>query len=135
MRRVFFVLSLTGMSLKFSYSGWAQFISRTLGGFETMGLLHRMGAITLFVIFFLHIWDVLRQKRTKKRTWLQMLSGPDTMMFTLTDLKQVVQSIRWFFGIGPRPTYGRYTYCPAYGLLSCPRYSWWPAFTCSSCRC
>ena len=26
------------------------------------------------------------------------------------DLKEVVQSIKWFFGIGPQPHYGRYTY-------------------------
>ena len=26
------------------------------------------------------------------------------------DIKEVIQSIRWFFGMGPRPRYGRYTY-------------------------
>jgi len=31
-------------------------------------------------------------------------------MFNLTDLKQIGQSMRWFFGLGPRPHYGRYTY-------------------------
>ena len=41
----FFVLALTGMSLKFSYTGWAQVVSRALGGFESMGVLHRLGGI------------------------------------------------------------------------------------------
>jgi len=106
----FFVLALTGMSLKFSYMGWARFVTNFLGGFHTMGVLHRIGGIALFVIFGLHFWDVWRKKRAKKKSWLGMLSGSDTMMFTLTDLKQAGQSIRWFFGLGERPKYGRYTY-------------------------
>ena len=43
----FFILSLTGMALKFSYTGWAQNVSFVLGGFENMGFLHRLGAVTL----------------------------------------------------------------------------------------
>jgi cytochrome b subunit of formate dehydrogenase len=106
----FFTLALTGMALKFSYMGWAQVLSRLLGGFESMGLLHRMGAITLFVVFVLHLWDVRRRKRRDGLSWREVLSGPNTILFNLDDLKQVVQSVRWFFGLGPRPRYGRYTY-------------------------
>ncbi|NIP14020.1 MAG: cytochrome C, partial [Pseudomonadales bacterium] len=32
------------------------------------------------------------------------------MIFNKTDLKEFVASIKWFFGLGPRPHYGRYTY-------------------------
>jgi len=106
----FFTLALTGMSLKFSYTGWAQLVSRVLGGFESMGTLHRIGGLTLFTVFAIHLWDVFRQKRRGGKSWFQMLSGSDTIMFGFRDVKQIVQSVRWFFGIGPRPTYGRYTY-------------------------
>jgi cytochrome b subunit of formate dehydrogenase len=32
------------------------------------------------------------------------------MMFNLTDLKEVVSSMKWFFNKAPRPDYGRWTY-------------------------
>jgi predicted CXXCH cytochrome family protein len=106
----FFALALTGMALKFSYMSWAQGISWFLGGFESMGLLHRIGAVTLIVVFVVHLWDVRRRKLSSGRSWKEMLTGADSMLFNLRDLRQVGQSIRWFFGKGPRPNYGRYTY-------------------------
>jgi len=106
----FFILALTGMTLKFSYMAWAQFLSLILGGFETMGILHRLGGLTLFIVFGLHIGDVIRRKRRNRQTWWQVLIGPYSILFNWTDVKQAGQSIRWFFGIGPRPKYGRYTY-------------------------
>ena len=106
----FFLLSLTGMALKFSYAGWAQTISKLLGGFESMGGLHRVGAVVLFLVFFSHIFEILWRKRRCGQTWGRLFTGPNTMMFTLKDIREIVQSIRWFFGLGERPKYGRYTY-------------------------
>ena len=54
--------------------------------------------------------DVNKRKLAAGRTWKQMLTGPDTIMFNRTDLREFFQSIRWFIGRGPRPRYGRYTY-------------------------
>ena len=106
----FFTLALTGMALKFSYMGWAQGVAFLLGGFGTMGVLHRFGAVILFGIFVAHIWDVVRKKKQAGQTWLEVITGPDTILFAKRDIKDVIQSIRWFFGIGERPSYGRYTY-------------------------
>ena len=106
----FFTLALTGMILKFSYMGWAQGIAWALGGFETTGALHRFGAVVLFGVFFVHLWDVFKRKRQDGKTLLQVITGPDSIVFNKRDVKEVVQSIRWFFGLGPRPRYGRYTY-------------------------
>jgi len=106
----FFTLSLTGMSIKFSYMAWAQFISQALGGFHTMGLLHRMGAVTLFVVFFIHLWDLARKKRESGETWMQQIKGSSSLFFKRLDFQQFGQSVRWFFGLGPRPRYHRYTY-------------------------
>ncbi len=106
----FFTLALTGMILKFSYMGWAQGIAWALGGFQTTGALHRFGAVILFGTFFVHLWDVWRRKRRDGKTLLQVITGPDSIVFNKRDLTEAVQSIRWFFGLGPRPRYGRYTY-------------------------
>jgi cytochrome b subunit of formate dehydrogenase len=106
----FFTLALTGMALKFSYMEWAQVLSRLLGGFHTMGVLHRLGAVALIVVAAIHLWDVRRQKRASGLSWRRFLTQRDTMLPNLHDLREVLQSIRWFLGRGPRPPYGRFTY-------------------------
>jgi cytochrome b subunit of formate dehydrogenase len=106
----FFTLALTGMALKFSYMGWAQGLAWVLGGFGVTGTLHRIGAIMLVVVFFVHILDVRRRKRLEGKTWKEVITGADSILFTPRDLTEIVQSIKWFFGLGARPRYGRYTY-------------------------
>jgi cytochrome b subunit of formate dehydrogenase len=106
----FFTLALTGMALKFSYMTWAQAVSRFLGGFDSMGFQHRFGAVMLLIVAIVHLWDVTRRKRAMRQTWLQVITGPDSIIFNRRDLREFVQSIKWFFGLGPRPDYGRYTY-------------------------
>jgi cytochrome b subunit of formate dehydrogenase len=106
----FFTLALTGMALKFSYMSWAQVTSRILGGFESMGFLHRIAAVVLMGVFVAHLRDVFRQKKASGQTWLQIITGPDSIIFNGRDLREFIQSIKWFFGKGGRPNYGRYTY-------------------------
>ncbi len=106
----FFTLALTGMTLKFSYMTWAQGLSVVLGGFKTMGILHRIAALTLFTVFFVHLWDVRRRRKRSGKTWWGMITGPESILFNMRDLREVAGSIKWFFGMGPRPKYGRYTY-------------------------
>jgi predicted CXXCH cytochrome family protein len=106
----FFILALTGMTLKFSYMGWAQTLSKALGGFGAAGVLHRLGAVALFIVFCIHLWDVLRKKREAGASWFKFLTGPNSILFHPRDLREFWQSIRWFLGRGPRPHYGRFTY-------------------------
>ena len=106
----FFTLALTGMAIKFSYAGWAQAIARALGGQPTMAVLHRLGAITLIIVFVAHVLSVRRHKLETGRSWKQVLTGPDTILFHPRDLRDIIGSIRWFFGLGPRPPYARYSY-------------------------
>ncbi len=106
----FFMLALTGMALKFSYMPWAQAVSDFLGGFESMGFQHRVGALGLLVVVILHIYDVVHYKRRTKQTLWQIVTGPDSIIFNRRDLTEFIQSIKWFFGFGERPNYGRYTY-------------------------
>ncbi|MHC4816216.1 MAG: cytochrome b/b6 domain-containing protein, partial [Planctomycetota bacterium] len=106
----FFTLALTGMILKFSYMSWAQGLAWLLGGFATTGALHRLGAVVLFATFVVHLWDVRHRKQRDGKSWLEVITGPDSILFNRRDLTEVVQSIRWFFGLGKRPRYGRYTY-------------------------
>jgi cytochrome b subunit of formate dehydrogenase len=106
----FITLALTGMSLKFSYTGWAVRLSHLLGGFQTAGFIHRSAAFLMFTAFAVHLGDLVRLKRTQYHSWKKMLLGPDTMLFTLRDLREFVATLKWFVGAGPRPRYGRWTY-------------------------
>lgn len=106
----FFALALTGMALKFSYMSWALVISNLLGGFESMATLHRIGAVTLLILFTFHIGHVFVLKSRSGLSWWKFIFGPNSMMFNLGDVKQAWQSVKWFLGRGPRPHYGRFTY-------------------------
>ena len=81
----FITLSLTGMSLKFSYTGWARFLSRLFGGFESAGYLHRFAASVMIIVFITHIVDLVRVKRKEFGSWFKMLSGKHSMLFNKKD--------------------------------------------------
>jgi cytochrome b subunit of formate dehydrogenase len=106
----FLSLALTGMTLKFSYTSWAAFLSRLFGGYESAGYIHRFAAVVMFGIFFAHIVDLARLRRREGRTWRSLIFGPDSIVFNRGDLRDFLDSMKWFFGKGPRPRYGRWTY-------------------------
>jgi cytochrome b subunit of formate dehydrogenase len=106
----FMSLALTGLTLKFSYTGWARVMARLFGGFESAGYVHRVGALLMMGTFATHLVDLVRRKNREYGSWRKLLFGPDTMLFTKRDLREFVESVRWFLGKGPRPQYGRWTY-------------------------
>jgi len=106
----FISLATTGMTLKFSYTRWAAIVSRFFGGFQTAGYIHRTAAVLMFGVFTTHIYSLIQLKKQEKKTWLQLIFGPDSMMLNRTDLDQFIATMKWFLGMGPRPQYGRWTY-------------------------
>ncbi len=106
----FMSLALTGMTLKFSYTGWAATLSRFFGGFESAGYIHRVAAVFMFGIFLAHLADLWKRGRREAGSLRRLLFGPDTMLPTRKDVKDLVGSVKWFLGRGPRPQYGRWTY-------------------------
>jgi cytochrome b subunit of formate dehydrogenase len=119
----FLLLVITGMPLKFYYTHWAKFIFSVLGGPETARMLHRFGAIITFLYFSLHLaslvgksWKGRRNLRNPasgkieiKRLW-NVLFGPDSMVPTMQDLRDLIDHNKWFFGKGPKPQFDRWTY-------------------------
>ena len=106
----FFTLAFTGMSLKFSYTGWGQAVASFLGGFGVTGVLHRMAAIVLIGVFVTHLVDVNRRRKADGQTWKQLILGPSSSVPLPRDLTQFLATVRWFVGRGPRPRYGRWSY-------------------------
>jgi len=106
----FLSLSVTGLSLKFSYTPWAATLSHLLGGFQTAGFFHRTAAVLMFGVFTTHLVDLYRSKQREYKSWTALLLGPNTMLPTPQDWKQFVATMKWFIGVGERPRYGRWTY-------------------------
>jgi len=106
----FITLALTGLSLKFSYTGWARFMSRVLGGFQTAGFIHRTAAVIMFAAFITHIVDLFKLKKREYGSWKAMVLGPNSMIPMKADLLEFIATMKWFVGRGERPQYGRWTY-------------------------
>ena len=106
----FLNLALTGMSLKFSYTGWAKFLSALYGGFQSAGYVHRFSAIIMMIVFATHLIDLTMTKRKEAGSLKALIFGPHSMLFNKRDLKDFISSMKWFLGKGERPEYGRWTY-------------------------
>ncbi len=107
----FFTLALSGMALKFSFMTWAHVVTGMLGGYASMGVLHRIAGVVLLGLFVSHLRDVFKAKKVSGKSWIGFIFDPvNSLMFNFNDVKQFWQSVKWFLGRGPRPHYGRFTY-------------------------
>lgn len=106
----FLSLALTGMTLKFSYTGWAFTLSHILGGFESAGYIHRFAAVIMFGVFSAHIIDLYLRKRKESKSFWGMIFDPEGLMFNKKDWLDFKGSMKWFLGKGERPQFGRWTY-------------------------
>jgi cytochrome b subunit of formate dehydrogenase/uncharacterized protein with PIN domain len=106
----FMNLALTGLTLKFSYTSWAVFLSHLFGGFESAGYVHRVAAVIMVIIFGIHIFVLLRELWQHRHEWRTFLFGANTIIPILKDITDFIGTIKWFLGLGSRPLYGRWTY-------------------------
>jgi cytochrome b subunit of formate dehydrogenase len=106
----FITLALTGMTLKFSYTGWAVLLSHFFGGFESAGYFHRFAASVMVGVFLTHVIDLFRLRKKEFGSWKKLLLGDNSMLFNKKDLRDFIDSMKWFLGKGERPDYGRWTY-------------------------
>jgi len=104
----FLSLALTGLPLVFSDQVWAARLVRVFGGFETAGLIHRVGATILIGVFTVHLLRLGRRLIVGKE-W-GIVWGPTSMVPRPKDWDDLVGHLRWFVGRGPRPQFDRYTY-------------------------
>jgi len=106
----FILLALTGMAIKFATMPWARFIADLFGGVHSAGLVHRIAAIITFGYFGFHLYELFAEKRRAKVSWFKFIFDKKSLMFNLQDIKDFGATMKWFFGLGPRPNYGRWTY-------------------------
>lgn len=101
-------LTVTGITVLFAGSVWAPGLMRMLGGPETAGLIHRIAAIGFMGVFFVHLlyFAVRIGRNWRHFEWF----GPNSLIPNWNDLNDAIAMFRWFFGLGPRPMFDRFTY-------------------------
>jgi cytochrome b subunit of formate dehydrogenase len=109
----FLGLAATGLPLKYSEHDWAKRLALSLGGFASTSLWHRFFALGTFACFFVYVLAMVRLVRTSRRrgeSWRGALFGPDSLVPNWRDAKDFVRMMRWFVGLGPRPSFERWAY-------------------------
>ncbi len=101
-------LTLTGMPLFYPDVAWAPAIMQMLGGPKVAGIIHRTAAVIFASVFFWHLIYIVIRVGRNWRTF--QLFGPDSLVPNLQDLKDIINMFKWFFGMGPRPVFDRWTY-------------------------
>ena len=111
----FTVLVFTGMPLKYKDTEWARWSMDLFGGVTAAGVYHRIAAIVTVFYWFAEmvfmITMVLRSRGTA-------IKAPSSLMFNKKDLHDIIGMFAWFFGRGPKPQFGRYTYWEKFDYLS-----------------
>ena len=116
------VLVLTGTAVLFAEQPWAEYVMNLLGGPQVAAVIHRTAAVTFAAVFFGHLLvvtcNILRAGRGFR--WF----GPNSMVPTWQDIRDIGAMFAWFLGFGPRPKFDRWTYwekfdywAPFWGML------------------
>lgn len=104
----FLALAFTGLPLKFSTQAWAAPLAHFAGGLGGTRYLHRAAGVLTFAYGFVFVFYLLREIVGKKRRAL--LWGWQSMVPHKKDLTDLIQNLRWFLYLGPRPRLDRWAY-------------------------
>jgi cytochrome b subunit of formate dehydrogenase len=104
----FLGLAASGMPLRFNQAPWATALANAMGGFGAVLFFHKTFALVLTLCFLIHVGTVLR--RAFIRYDVGVFFGPNSLVPQLNDFFEMLQHFRWFFGRGPRPRFGPFTY-------------------------
>jgi cytochrome b subunit of formate dehydrogenase len=101
-------LVLTGMAVLYGGSPWAPVVMRVFGGPQVTAIVHRTAAAIFLTVFLAHIiyFAIRLGRRPGAFRWF----GPDSLVPRWQDLRDILAMYKWFFGLGPRPVFERWTY-------------------------
>jgi cytochrome b subunit of formate dehydrogenase len=102
----FIGLALTGLPIKYPDAFWARGLILLWGGVKGAGIFHRWLAGITFSYFFLHLLWVLYYRIILKGD----LFGPDSMIPSWKDFRDLYQHIAYFLGRGDPPRFDKFTY-------------------------
>jgi cytochrome b subunit of formate dehydrogenase len=101
--------ALSGLPLIFADRAWAATLAQVLGGFQGAGLIHRICAFVMIVVFATHVFMVF-SRAIRGRRIMNVLWGPDSMVPQPQDIIDIWRNFKWFVGKGPQPKFDRWTY-------------------------
>ena len=102
------ILTLTGMTVFYSGTAWAPVVASAFGGPQVMAIVHRTCAVIFASVFIGHLIYVVLRLRKSWRTFEWF--GPNSLIPRWQDLWDILAMFKWFFGLGPRPVFDRWTY-------------------------
>jgi len=109
--------ALSGLPLLFPYTGWAKAVAGFMGGFHGAGLVHRVCATVMCVVFVSHIIQFL-WRGLAAGSLLSVLWGPNSLVPQPKDIVDIYQHMKYFLGLGPRPQFDRYTYWEKFDYMA-----------------
>ena len=114
----FVLLAFTGMILKFAHMEWAQWMANIIGGVKAAGNIHRFAAVITFGYFTFHLLTLIQLKAKAGVTLKEFFLGDNSLILSKHDWLDFIASLKWFFGKGPRPEYGRWTYWEKFDYIA-----------------
>jgi cytochrome b subunit of formate dehydrogenase len=113
------MLALTGMSVLYADTTWAPVVVHWLGGPKVAAIVHRTFAVLFGILFLGQLVYFLIHMIYRRKTidWF----GPDSLAPRVQDLRDILAMFKWFFGLGPRPVFDRFTYWQ--------KFDYWAPFT------
>jgi cytochrome b subunit of formate dehydrogenase len=110
----FTVLVFTGMPLRYKDATWAHWVMSAMGGVIMAGVWHRLAALVTIVYFVLELGYIVFYVASRRGPLL----GPDSIVPSMKDLRDIVAMFKWFFGKGPFPQFNRFTYWEKFDFWS-----------------
>lgn len=104
----FLIQAATGLGRALYPTAWGRGLTNFFGGYASATTIHNRVGIFMLIAFAVHIAYILAKVEWK--AWRQSLFNQDSLVPTLRDVRHLGQKIRWFFGLGPPPTFDRWTY-------------------------
>ena len=104
----FLIQSATGFSRLFFTTSWGKALGQVFGGYETSVNIHKSVGVLMIVGFLIH--TVYLISRVNLKNLPKSVFGPDSLVPNLDDARNLWQVIRWFFGLGSKPNFDRWTY-------------------------
>jgi len=117
----FFGVVISGFPLKYYETAWSKVIMNILGGAEYAGLIHRISATVMWILFLYVTWLSFRflfPKKVGVKGWLGRLFGPDSLFPNLKDFADIWGMFKWFFGKGEMPRFERWTYWEKFDFMA-----------------
>jgi cytochrome b subunit of formate dehydrogenase len=117
----FFGLTATGLALKYSSQPWGRSWARILGGFRSASDWHHLFAVLAIVTVVINIARGLSRigRLRRDRSWKTILLGPDSLVPTGRDLRDLARMLLWFIGVGQKPGFERWAYWEKLDFWAC----------------